>query len=192
MLRPSGVSFTWLAYFSVASLYAFGHSMRLVSPMVMGQPCLMHHSIPGEIRSFTLSMFCSVILSPGATSARTAVGRIASMNVAALASTSHKPGLFDMVASPWLSVRVGGSKPPGSYTAYCPNVNLGGVARPSRHDRPPGVGASPRLTVFAARVAEAEPHERPLAALRGGRLAPDTLRRKGASAQRPRAGQPPG
>src|SRR5437867_7069243 len=114
------------------------------------------------------------------------------MNVAALASTSHQPGLFDMVASPWLSVRVGGSKPPGSYTAYCPNVNLGGVARPSRHDRPPGVGASPRLTVFAARVAEAEPHERPLAALRGGRLAPDTLRRKGASARRPRAGQPPG
>src|SRR2546422_8467038 len=59
------------------------------------------------------------------------------MNVAALASTSHQPGLFDMVASPWFSVRVGGSKPPGSYTAYCPNVNLGGVARPSRHDRPP-------------------------------------------------------
>src|SRR6266436_1356205 len=59
------------------------------------------------------------------------------MNVAALASTSHQPGLFDMVASPWFWVRVGGSKPPGSYTAYCPNVNLGGVARPSRHDRPP-------------------------------------------------------
>src|SRR5438445_2970328 len=138
MLRPSGVSFTWLAYFSVASLYAFGHSMRLVSPMVMGQPCLMHHSIPGEIRSFTLSMFCSVILSPGATSARTAVGRIASANVAALASTSHQPGLFDMVASPWFAVRVGGSKPPGSYTAYCPNVNLGG-----RRDQSPAVRRPP-------------------------------------------------
>src|SRR6266705_934045 len=102
MLRPSGVSFTWLAYFSVASLYAFGHS---------------------------------VLLSPGATSARTAVGRIASMNVAALASTSHQPGLFDMVASPWFWVRVGGSKPPGSYTAYCPNVNLGAASSASGQRR---------------------------------------------------------
>src|SRR3989442_7262906 len=139
MLSPSGVSFTWLAYFSVASLYAFGHSMRLVSEMVIGQPCLMHHSIPGEIRSFTLSMFCSVILSPGATSARTVVGRIASMNVAALASTSHQPGLFDMVASPWFSVRAGGSKPPGSYTAYCPNVNLAEASSVSAQRRRPAV-----------------------------------------------------
>src|SRR5216117_4335953 len=38
--------------------------------MVSGKPCLMHHSRPGEMRSFTLSMFWSVILSPGATSAR--------------------------------------------------------------------------------------------------------------------------
>src|SRR5207253_2153889 len=100
--RPSGVSLTWLAYFSVASLYAFGHSIRLVSMMVMGQPCLMHHSIPGEIRSFTLSMFASVILSPGTTSARTLAGRIASANVAAIAGASHQPRLFDMVASPLL------------------------------------------------------------------------------------------
>src|SRR5689334_16109219 len=33
----------------------------------------MHHSRPGEIRSFTLSMFASVILSPGTTSAPTRV-----------------------------------------------------------------------------------------------------------------------
>src|SRR2546427_6310573 len=39
--------------------------------MVIGKPCLMHHSIPGEISSFTLSTFASVILSPIATSART-------------------------------------------------------------------------------------------------------------------------
>src|SRR2546425_1279215 len=32
--------------------------------MVSGKPCLMHHSRPGEMRSFTLSMFASVILSP--------------------------------------------------------------------------------------------------------------------------------
>src|SRR6266852_2698986 len=127
MLRRSGVSFTWLAYFSVASLYAFGHSMRLVSEMVIGQPCLMTHSIPGEIRSFTLSMFCSVILSPGATSARTAVGKIASANAAAPAGASHRPGFFDMIASPllWLLVR-GGQRPAGSYTGYRANVNLGG------------------------------------------------------------------
>src|SRR5262249_43096914 len=42
--------------------------MRLGSVMVIGHPCLMHHSIPGEIRSLTLSMFWSVIRSPGATS----------------------------------------------------------------------------------------------------------------------------
>jgi hypothetical protein len=64
------VSFAWLAYFSVASLYAFGHSMRFVSLIVIGHPRLMHHSMPGETRSFTLSMFASVILSPGDTSAR--------------------------------------------------------------------------------------------------------------------------
>src|SRR5207249_2790171 len=57
------------------------------------------------------------------------------MNVAALASTSHQPGLFDMVASPWFWVRVGGSKPPGSYTAYCPNVNLGAASSASGQRR---------------------------------------------------------
>src|SRR3989449_7156244 len=63
------------------------------------------------------------------------------MNVAALASTSHQPGLFDMVASPWFSVRVGGSKPPGSYTAYCPNVNLAEASSVSAQRRrvPPSV-----------------------------------------------------
>src|SRR5437667_7793687 len=57
------------------------------------------------------------------------------MNVAALASTSHQPGLFDMVASPWFWVRVGGSRPPGSYTAYCPNVNLGAASSASGQQR---------------------------------------------------------
>src|SRR5215813_93756 len=69
MSRPSGVSFTCPEYFSVASLYALGHSIRFGSAMVIGHPCLMHHSIPGEIRSLTLSMFWSVIRSPGVTSA---------------------------------------------------------------------------------------------------------------------------
>src|SRR5437867_12526762 len=62
-------------------------------------------------------------------SARTAVGRIASANVAALASASHQPGLFDMVASPLLSLQAWGT-PPGSYTAFCPNVNLAADRRP--------------------------------------------------------------
>src|SRR5437763_13176217 len=78
------------------------------------------------------------------------------MNVAALASTSHQPGLFDMVASPWFWVRVGGSKPPGSYTAYCPNVNLAEAGSPGLRNttvpqpseaRPPCVDRSRRSTV---------------------------------------------
>src|SRR2546425_698883 len=81
--------------------------MRFVSVIVIGQPCLMTHSIPGEIRSFSLSMFWSVILSPGTTSARTGVPSIASESEATPARVSHQRGLA-MVPSPsatWLRAR---------------------------------------------------------------------------------------
>src|SRR5437016_10575587 len=81
--------------------------MRFVSVMVIGQPCLMTHSIPGEIRSFSFSMFCSVIMSPGTTSARTGVPSIASESEATPARVSHQRGLA-MVPSPsatWLRAR---------------------------------------------------------------------------------------
>src|SRR3989441_10284278 len=88
------------------------------------------------------------------------------MNVAALASTSHQPGLFDMVASPWLAVRVGGSKPPGSYTAYCPNVNLGG-----RRDQSPAVRRPPLVWHVSPIGGVWAPGNRPRRG-RGGRSAP--------------------
>jgi hypothetical protein len=94
------VSFAWLAYFSVASLYAFGHSMRLVSPMLIGQPRLMHHSMPGETRSFTLSMFASVILSPTATSARAPGAPASIMMTAAPARAHQRLGFLAMFPSP--------------------------------------------------------------------------------------------
>src|SRR5258706_14799538 len=37
--------------------------------MLIGKPCLMHHSSPGDTRSLTLSTLSIVILSPGDTSA---------------------------------------------------------------------------------------------------------------------------
>src|SRR5438445_538797 len=46
----------------------------------------MHHSRPGEMRSFTLSMFASVILSPTATSARAAGASTAPVTASAAAS----------------------------------------------------------------------------------------------------------
>src|SRR5260370_6172603 len=46
----------------------------------------MHHSRPGEMRSFTLSMFASVILSPTATSARAGGASIVAVTASAAAS----------------------------------------------------------------------------------------------------------
>src|SRR5207253_10665986 len=54
--------------------------------MVSGKPCLTHHSRPGEMRSFTLSMFASVILSPGTTSGRAAGTSIIAVTTSAAAS----------------------------------------------------------------------------------------------------------
>src|SRR5213593_2172211 len=54
--------------------------------MVIGKPCLMHHSRPGEMRSFTLSMFASVILSPTATSARAGGASMVAVTASAAAS----------------------------------------------------------------------------------------------------------
>src|SRR5438876_10515852 len=46
----------------------------------------MHHSRPGEMRSFTLSMFASLILSPTATSARAGGASIVAVTASAAAS----------------------------------------------------------------------------------------------------------
>src|SRR5438876_2164829 len=51
--------------------------MRRVSTIVSGNPRRMHHSRPGDTRSFTRSTFSAVIRSPGATSACAARARIA-------------------------------------------------------------------------------------------------------------------
>src|SRR5437867_11310593 len=45
-----------------------------------------HHSGPGEMRSFTLSMFASLILSPTATSARAGGASIVAVTASAAAS----------------------------------------------------------------------------------------------------------
>src|SRR5438128_11931424 len=74
--------------------------MRLGATMVIGKPRLMHHSMPGEIRSFTLSMFWSVILSPGTTSARAPPARRAPP----IASAAASPVLVLIVGPPAGSV----------------------------------------------------------------------------------------
>src|SRR2546430_15890003 len=77
MRRPSRLRRTCVAYFSVASRYARGHSMRFGSTTVMGQLWRIHHARPGETRSFTLSTSCAVMTSPGATSAAAGVASMA-------------------------------------------------------------------------------------------------------------------
>src|SRR5438445_520890 len=77
--------------------------MRFGSTMVIGKPRLMHHSMPGEIRSFTLSMFWSVILSPGTTSARAPPARSAPP----IASAAASPVLVLIVGPPAGSVARG-------------------------------------------------------------------------------------
>src|SRR5437870_8156429 len=148
--------------------------MRFVSVIVRGQPCLMTHSIPGEIRSFTLSMFWSVILSPGTTSARTGVPSIASESEATPARVSHQRGLA-MVPSPsatWLRTSwLYNASPAGvngtSALAADRSVHVGGghaaarkgledqvlviahVAPDQHHD---GIPAAPRVHGGAGRV----------------------------------------
>src|SRR5262245_12688952 len=100
--------------------------MRLVSVMVIGQPRLMHHSRPGEMSPFSLSMFSDVILSPGATSAR--AGPCATASAAIAASASHQRSVFTMVASPsvegaWLAWSYTGLAPPVNYCD--PRLRLG-------------------------------------------------------------------
>src|SRR5579871_875251 len=103
--------------------------MRLVSPMVIGQPCLMHHSSPGEMRSFTLSTFCSVILSPGATSARAAVPT-STHAARAHAITLPFPRCIRIVTSGrGVGLRDGVPRLPGPYTAAPPAVNGGAVTK---------------------------------------------------------------
>src|SRR5438445_2922274 len=67
--------------------------------MVIGKPCLMHHSIPGEISSFTLSMFASVILSPIATWAR--AGAASSTGTTASAAASLRVVVIDSSSLGW-------------------------------------------------------------------------------------------
>src|SRR6187397_544154 len=69
--------------------------MRFGSAMVIGQPRLMHHSMPGDTRSFTLSTFAALILSPGTTSALTGPA----LSASTVAAASHQPGLLAIVLS---------------------------------------------------------------------------------------------
>src|SRR5439155_24379990 len=70
--------------------------------MVIGQPCLTHHSIPGESRSFALSRFWSVILSPGTTSARARPPTSAHASASMPTPAARQPSFFAMVGSPLL------------------------------------------------------------------------------------------
>src|SRR5437764_11131463 len=72
--------------------------------MVIGQPCLTHHSIPGESRSFALSRFWSVILSPGTTSARAGPPTSAHVSASIPTPAARQLSFFAMVGSP-LSLR---------------------------------------------------------------------------------------
>src|SRR6185436_17756105 len=77
MESPSAESFTWGAYFSVASLYALGHTVSVGATTLSGIPNRTAHSSPGEMRSFALSTLASVITSPGTTSACVTVAKLA-------------------------------------------------------------------------------------------------------------------
>src|SRR6059058_4751387 len=110
--------------------------------MVSGNPCRMHHSRPGEMRSFTLSMFWSVIRSPGETSACAGGPDVDSTRAAAAASAHQDPLLVIIVLTPWRLKTDGAA---GSSPA-APSADLGSSSRPSvprvhqRRDREPVVG----------------------------------------------------
>src|SRR5262245_1174024 len=89
--------------------------MRFGATMVIGQPRLMHHSIPGEIRSFTLSTSFGPILSPGTTSAL-ATPALNASSIAALATARHQPGLLAIVLSSWAGL--------GGRNGYLPEGSL--------------------------------------------------------------------
>src|SRR5690348_10240488 len=80
---PFSESFTWLAYFSVASLYAFGHAMGLGAMTFIDMPWFTHHSTAGEISSFALATFDLSTVSPGDTSAAatTAIPSVAAITL---------------------------------------------------------------------------------------------------------------
>src|SRR2546427_4312127 len=79
--------------------------MRRVSVTVIGKPRRMHHSRPGDTRSFTWSTFSAVIRSPGATSA---CASVVSATIPA-ASAPRRPGvdrdLRSRLRRPWRPVR---------------------------------------------------------------------------------------
>src|ERR1700685_2356729 len=65
----SSESRTWEEYFSVASRYGGGQSMRSVGTTLKVIPRWTRHNTPGETKSLTLSAFCQLMKSPGLTSA---------------------------------------------------------------------------------------------------------------------------
>src|SRR5205807_296014 len=58
---------TCAEYFSVASLYGGGQSIRSVGITFRLMPCRMRRYWPGVTRSFTFAAFSSVMKSPGLT-----------------------------------------------------------------------------------------------------------------------------
>src|SRR5215467_16116039 len=96
--------------------------------MVIGQPCLTHHSIPGESRSFALSRFWSVILSPGATSASAAPPPSRHASASRPTAAARQPNFFAMVGllSSWGKTLID-----GCYTRSPFGVNRGRPARRS-------------------------------------------------------------
>src|SRR5271163_1782308 len=76
-LRWSGDIWTWLEYFSVASLYGGGQSIRSVGTTLIVMPCNTRKYCPGETRSWTLEALSGVMKSPGFTCADAGVFEIA-------------------------------------------------------------------------------------------------------------------
>src|SRR2546428_14156073 len=109
--------------------------------MVIGKPCLMHHSIPGEISAFALSMFAPVILSPIATSARTDTA--SSTGTTASAAASLRVVVIDSPSLGW-------KRPGPPAIGWRPRVAVISTLRPPpgvhhRGHRPPGAGHAHHL-----------------------------------------------
>src|SRR5205823_3891009 len=116
--------------------------MRRVSVTVSGKPWRMHHSRPGDTRSFTRSTLSAVIRSPGATSACAAHARTAA------ASTPTRQGIRELSkrlrrSLPCSPPRRRGPQPDGERKPVALNV-AGSLGRSSGHAGRPGELRAPR------------------------------------------------
>src|SRR5208282_3701865 len=89
--RWSDVKRTCGEYFSVASLYGGGQSIRSVGTIFMVIPFWTRQYTPGETRSLTLAALSGVMTSPGFTCAAAGVASISATDPSAMRNATNRP-----------------------------------------------------------------------------------------------------